>query len=64
MIKKIPPTKKYFSSLLKNPNKLNFFITTTAVEEINELISDLKASKNTGPSSLPRKIMKQLNEIT
>ena len=61
--KKIPPTKKHFSSFLKNPNNLTFFITSTTVEEINEIISDLKASKSTGPSSLPTKIMKQLNGI-
>ena len=61
--KKIPPTKKHFSSFLKNPNNLNLFITPTTVEEINNLISDLKASKSTRPSSLPTKIMKQLNDI-
>ena len=35
----------------------------TTIEEVNDLISDLKANKNTGPSSLPTKIMKQLNDI-
>ena len=58
--KNIPPTKKHFSSLLKN---LTFFITPTTVEEVNDLISDLKANKSIGPSSLPTKIMKQLNDI-
>ena len=61
--KNIPPTKKHFSSFLKNPNNLTFFITPTTVEEVNDLISDLKASKSIGPSSLPTKIMKQLNYI-
>ena len=61
--KSIPPTKKHFSSFLKNTNNLNFFITPTTVEEVNDLISDLKANKSTGPSSLPTKIMKQLNDI-
>ena len=60
--KKTPPTKKHFSSFLKNPNNLTIFITPTTIEEINELISDLKASKSTRPSSLPTKIM-QLNDI-
>ena len=62
--KGISPTKKHFSSFLKNPNNLTFFITLTTVEEVNDLISDLKASKSTGPSSPPTKIMKQLNDIT
>ena len=35
----------------------------TTVEEVNDLISDLKASKSIGPCSLPTKIMKQLNDI-
>ena len=61
--KKIPPTKKHFSSFLKNLNNVTFFITPTTVEEIHYLISDLKASKSTGLSSLPTKIMKQLNGI-
>ena len=61
--KDIPPTKKHFSSFLKNPNNLTFFITPTTVEEVNDLISDLKASKSIGPSSLPTKIMKQSNDI-
>ena len=60
--KNIPPTKKHFSSFLKNPNNLTFFVTPTTVEEVNDLISDLKASKSIGPSNLP-KIMKQLNDI-
>ena len=50
-------------SFLKNPNNLTFFITPTTVEEANDLISDLKASKSIGPSSLPAKIMKQLSDI-
>ena len=53
--KNIPSTKKHFSNFLKNPNN--------TVEEVNDLISDLKASKSIGPSSLPTKIMKQLNDI-
>ena len=61
--KNIPPTKKHFSSFLKNSNNLTFFITPTTVEEVNDLISDLKASKSIGPNSLPTKIMKQLNDI-
>ena len=35
----------------------------TTIEEVNDLISDLKANKSTGPSSLPTKIMRQLNDI-
>ena len=58
--KNIPPTKEHFSSFLKNPNNLTFFVTSTAVEEVNYLISDLKASKSIWPRSLPIKIMKQL----
>ena len=61
--KNILPTKKYFLSFLKNPNNLTFFITPTTVEEVNNLISDLKASKSIGPSSLLTKIMKQSNDI-
>ena len=61
--KKIPPTKKHFSSFLKNPNNLSFFITPTNVKQTNDLISDLKASKSTRPSSLPTKVMNQLNNI-
>ena len=57
--KNIQPTKKHFSSFFKNPNNLTFFIAPTTGEEVNDLISDLKASKSTGPSSLPTKIMKQ-----
>ena len=55
--KNIGPTKKHFSSFLKNPNNLTFFITPTTVEEVNDLISDLKASKSIGPNSLPTKIL-------
>ena len=61
--KKTPPIKKHFSSFLKNPNNLTLFTTPTAVEEINDLIFDLKVSKSTGPSTVPTKIMKQLNYI-
>ena len=61
--KKIPSTKKHSPSFLKNPNNLTFFITPTTVEEINDLISDLKASKSTGPCILPTKIIKHLNDI-
>ena len=39
-----------------------FSVTPTA-EEVNDLISDLKASKSIGPSSLPTKIMKWLNDL-
>ena len=42
---------------------LNISTISSQVEEVNDLISDLKASKSTGPSSLPTKIMKQLNDI-
>ena len=55
--------KSIFQAFLKNPNNLTFFLTPTIVEEANDLISDLKASKSKGPSSLPTKIMKQLNDI-
>ena len=61
--KKIPPTKKHFSSYLKNPNNLTFFITLTTVEEVYVLISCLKASKSTETGSLSTKGMKQLNDI-
>ena len=49
-------------SFLKNPSNLSFFITPTTVKEVNDLIFDLKASKSIGPSSLPTKIVKQLND--
>ena len=42
--KKHPVYKKHFSSFLKNPNNLTFFITPTTLEEVNDVISDLKAS--------------------
>ena len=48
---------------MKNPNNLTFFITPTTVEEVNNLISGLKASKSIEPNSLPAKIMEQLNDI-
>ena len=57
--KKIPPTKNHFSGILKNPNNQTFIITTTTPEEVNDLISVIKTSKSTEPSSLPIKIMKQ-----
>ena len=57
------PTKKHFSSFLKNRNNLTFFNTHTTVQEVNDLISDLKASKSIGPSRILTKIMKQLNDI-
>ena len=57
--KKIPPTVKHFSSFLKNPNNLTFFITRTTVELVNDKIFDMKTSKSTGPRSLSTKIMKQ-----
>ena len=50
-------------TFLKNPYNLSFFITPTTIEKVNDPISDLKAGKSTGPSSLPTKIMKQLNDI-
>ena len=53
--KSIPPTKKHFSSFLKNTNNINFFITPTTVEEVNDLISDLKANKSTGPAVYQQK---------
>ena len=59
----ISPTIKQFSSLLKNPNNLTFFITRTTVEEVNDKIFDLKTSKSTGPRSLSTKVMKQWNDI-
>ena len=59
--KTITSTKKYFLSFLKNPNNKIFFITPTTIEEVNDIISDLKSSKSTGLSSLPIKLMKQLN---
>ena len=61
--KNIPPTKKHFSSFLKNPNNLTFFITPTTIQVVNDLISDQKAIKIIGHSSVPTKIMKQLNVI-
>ena len=60
--KKISTTKKNFSSFLENRNNLAFLITPAAIED--DLISDLQANKNTGPSSYPTKIIKQLNDIT
>ena len=57
------PTKKHFSSFLKNPNTEPFVITPTAIEEVNDLTSGLKTSQSTGPTSLPTKIMEQLNDI-
>ena len=53
--RKILPTKKHFSSFLKNPNNLIFFITPTTVEEINDLISDLKVSKTPDPAAYQQK---------
>ena len=50
-------------SFLKNPNNLTFFNSPTTAEEVNDLISDLKASKSIGPSSLLTKITKQSNDI-
>ena len=44
-----------YSGILLNPNNLTFLITPTTTEEINDLIFDLKASKSTGPRSLPIK---------
>ena len=46
--KNILPTKKHFSSLLTNPNNLTFFITSTTVEQVRDLISDLKVRKSLG----------------
>ena len=60
--KNIPPTKKHFSSFLKNSNNLTFFITPTTVEEVNDLISDLKASKSIGPSSLASLLAESINK--
>ena len=48
---------------MKNPNNLTFLIIPTTVEEVNNVISDLKASKSIEPNSLPAKIMEQLNDI-
>ena len=42
---------------------LNISTISSQEEEVNDLISDLKVSKSTGPSSLPTKIMKQLNDM-
>ena len=42
---------------------LNISTISSQVEEVNDLISDLKVSKSTGPSSLPTKIMKQLHDM-
>ena len=53
--KKIPPTKKQFPSFLKNPNNPTFFISPTTAEEINDLISDLKASKTSEPAAYQKK---------
>ena len=61
--KYIPPTKKHFLSFLKIPNNSTFFITPTTVEEVNDLIFDLKAGKSIGPSILPTRVIKQLNSI-
>ena len=53
--KNIPPIKNRLSSFLKNPISSTFFITPTNVDEVNDLISDLKASKNKDPAVYQRK---------
>ena len=61
--KKIPPTKNNFSSVLKNPNNQTLIITPISLEEVNDVISVIKTSKSTEPSSLQIKIMKQWIDI-
>ena len=58
--RKIPPTRRHFSSFMKKPNPKSFFVSPVSKEEVIEVINSFSPSKSTGPNSIPIKILKLL----
>ena len=57
VIPKVPPDKISPERFLKNRNQLTFIIAHISTEEITDIIKSLNASKSTGPSSIPTKLL-------
>ena len=58
---KIHSSHLSFTRYLKNPNIHSLFISPTDSTEIQNLISNLKDGKASGPNSIPTVVLKQLN---
>ena len=52
----------HFSNYLKVPNIDTFYISPTTLKEISDLIKTLKNSKSSGMNSIPRNILKEIQE--
>ena len=52
-----PPDKISPERYLKNRNQLNFIIAHISVDEVTDIIKKLNATKATGPSSIPVKLL-------
>ena len=59
--KKIPKSKKPFSSYLGEANPSNIILNPCDAEEINDIISSFGASKASGPYSIPTNLLKEFS---
>ena len=56
----IPPSYSHFSRFLRSHNFNSVLLSHTTPEEVAKVIGSLSASKSTGPSSIPIKVLKLL----
>ena len=63
LVNKIPKTTKSFHSYLKNSNEDSFFLLPTTKEDVEDILSTLKANKTAGPGSVPTRILKGLQKM-
>ena len=61
--KLIPEQSKSYLDYLPPQNEKSFFIHPTTPKEVENLISNLKNNKSTGPNSIPTKILKLTKKI-
>ena len=59
---KIPKANKTFLHYLSNRNPFNIILNPCTNEEIKKYISDMTASKETGPNSIPTNLLKQFTD--
>ena len=59
---KIPKANKTFFHYLSNRNQFNIILNPCTNEEIKKYISDMTASKATGPNSIPTNLLKQFTD--
>ena len=60
MAAKVPTTHQHFSSFLKKPNLSSMFIRPVDVNEISDIIFNLKATKPCNTMELPVYIYKEI----